>query len=661
MTAGTQETSFVYDAGGNRLIKRDPTGTTLYLPGTELQLDANGNVAKTTRYYAHPAGPVMVKVAVPGVAIKKSYLLADRNGTATTSVDTATKAVTRRKFTPFGEERGTAPSMWPDDKGYLGGTKDVSTGLTHLGAREYDPTLGRFISVDPKMDVAESQTMNPYAYGNNSPITFSDPSGEAFCIDEGCTKTYTPKPSTTPTTGGGDASDGSPAPTTVPPPPTKPTTTLSEDDVKKATNIKQKSKADVVLEIAVEVAKGIIGVDDIQACIGGDGWACASLAFDAAMPFAGRAKRVLKALETAWTMYNRWEDEVRWATNMLRRADDEAAALAKYTEDYAGWKKQADAAKAAAKKADEAAADAAKKADGDGGSPGGSCPIRNSFTPDTKVLLADGSAKAIKDLKPGDKVLATDEKTGETAGKDVAATIVGEGEKHLVRVTIDTDGAKGTETAPITATDGHPFWVLSLRKWVDAKDLKPGQWLRTSAGTHVQVSAVQAWTQTASVRNLTVADFHTYYVLAGTTSVLVHNTDCGPATEAARAKAVEYGEMSGRQRPGGAVEALVIKGHKPIVRTSDGGKGGSGRTLHATVQNILDSVPSAQRSDNHGGCGLPVCLTDALNQGLDPTGASAASFMIRSPSNKNYLQEMGPCDSCAFLVSHFKINFETKW
>ena len=32
------------------------------------------------------------------------------------------------------------------------------------------------------------------------------------------------------------------------------------------------------------------------------------------------------------------------------------------------------------------------------------------------------------------------------------------------------------------------------------------------------------------MHNLTVADFHTYYVLAGVTPVLVHNsTACGPA------------------------------------------------------------------------------------------------------------------------------------
>ncbi|MGW6391202.1 polymorphic toxin-type HINT domain-containing protein [Streptomyces sp. NPDC055103] len=523
VTAGTDETSYLYDAGGNRLIKREATGTTLYLPGTELKLDAAGNVAKTTRYYAHPAGPAMVKVAEGGT-IKKSYLLSDRNGTSTTSVDTATKTVTRRKYTPFGEDRGTAPSMWPDDKGYLGGTKD-STGLTHLNAREYDPTLGRFISVDPLMDIAESQTMNPYAYGNNSPITFSDPSGLASCDGAGdCRAPIQTEGKKSFAKAVDDYEKYQlPAKTNkTDPPPPPPNTSVSEDDVKKATVIYQKSKTDIILEIALEVAKGISGFDDIQACLGGDVWACGSLALDAAMPFAGKAKRTIKALEAAWKMYNRWEDEVRWAVSTLRRADDEAAAMAKYAEDYAAWQKRADAAKSAAKKADDVAADAAKKSDGGGA---GSCAIRNSFTPETKVLLADGTTKPIKDLKPGDKVLSTDEKTGETAGKDVAATIVGEGEKHLVRVTVDTDGTKGTATAPITATDGHPFWIPALNKWIDAKALKPGQWLRTSAGTDVQITAVQAWTQTAGVRNLTVADFHTYYVLAGATPVLVHN--CG--------------------------------------------------------------------------------------------------------------------------------------
>nr|WP_308340505.1 MULTISPECIES: Hint domain-containing homing endonuclease [unclassified Streptomyces] len=54
---------------------------------------------------------------------------------------------------------------------------------------------------------------------------------------------------------------------------------------------------------------------------------------------------------------------------------------------------------------------------------GGSCPINNSFTPGTKVLMADGSTKPIEDVKVGDKVKATDPKTGETRIETVTAEI----------------------------------------------------------------------------------------------------------------------------------------------------------------------------------------------------------------------------------------------
>ncbi|WP_432043785.1 Hint domain-containing protein [Streptomyces cadmiisoli] len=160
-----------------------------------------------------------------------------------------------------------------------------------------------------------------------------------------------------------------------------------------------------------------------------------------------------------------------------------------------------------------------------GGSSGSdSCSIANSFVPGTKVLMADGSTKPIEKVKGGDKVIATDDKTGETRVETVTAEIKGNGLKHLVTVTIDTDGKAGTSTAEVTATDGHPFWVPELGKWIDATDLTPGQWLRTGAGTLVQISAVKRWTSaSATVHNLTVSNAHTYYVLAGATPVLVHN------------------------------------------------------------------------------------------------------------------------------------------
>ncbi|MET8059541.1 RHS repeat-associated core domain-containing protein [Streptomyces microflavus] len=49
--------------------------------------------------------------------------------------------------------------------------------MTHLGAREYDPVLGRSVSVDPIIDFGDPAQMNAYSYAHNSPLTKSDPTG----------------------------------------------------------------------------------------------------------------------------------------------------------------------------------------------------------------------------------------------------------------------------------------------------------------------------------------------------------------------------------------------------------------------------------------------------------------------------------------------------
>lgn len=157
----------------------------------------------------------------------------------------------------------------------------------------------------------------------------------------------------------------------------------------------------------------------------------------------------------------------------------------------------------------------------------GSCARPNSFTGDTPVLMADGTRKPIKDINVGDTVIATDPETGNTEPRKVTALIKGDGNKQLVDITLDTDGSIGSKT--ITATDGHPFWVPQLHRWVKAGDLTAGQWLQTSSGTWVQIKAIRHRTQQASVYNLTVDGLHTYYV-GHDQAVLVHNAEpgCGP-------------------------------------------------------------------------------------------------------------------------------------
>ncbi|MEU3049640.1 RHS repeat-associated core domain-containing protein [Streptomyces sp. NPDC006984] len=636
-----KETEYVYDAGGNRLIRRDPNGTTLYLPGTEIQLDKAGDIAKGTRHYQHAAGPAMVRTAQGG-KVTTAYLLADHNGTATTAVDATTGAVTRRKFTPFGEQRGEKPSMWPGEQGFVGGTMDESTGLTHLGAREYDPALGRFISVDPKMDMAESQTMNPYAYANNSPVTFSDPSGEFWgAILKFMRQAIAAYKKAQSLSGG------------TPPAPSKPTPTVSKKDVERARWLKKQSKMDMVIHVAKEAVKEASGYNDIVDCINGNVGTCAMLAVEAALPFAGKAKRLLKALDKAWSAYRKWEDEVRWAAGIIRRADIDAKAMAKYTEDMADWRKQADAAKAAKKaKADDVEATAAKKADsndgggggdgsrGDTGGAGESCRV-NSFTPGTEVLMADGSTKPIEDVKPGDEVVVKDPETGEKTVRKVTAQIIGKGAKNLVEITLDSDGAEGGRTAKATATDGHPFWVPELGEWVKATDLRPGAWLETGAGTRVQITAVERWTQQATVHNLTVADIHTYYVVAGATPVLVHN--CGEADDDLLDFADEALSMSPESRPNVATKITSADGeHVRFAYATDTRSGAMPPQTARAVAN----------SGHHGGCGEVGCAIQFESAEIPLEGATFQSVKIGGGGRGNSFpiedhgELIAPCPAC---------------
>ena len=59
--------------------------------------------------------------------------------------------------------------------GFAGGIYDQDTGLVKFGARDYDPETGRWISKDP---IRFDGGINLYAYANNDPVNYTDPTGE---------------------------------------------------------------------------------------------------------------------------------------------------------------------------------------------------------------------------------------------------------------------------------------------------------------------------------------------------------------------------------------------------------------------------------------------------------------------------------------------------
>ena len=191
----------------------------------------------------------------------------------------------------------------------------------------------------------------------------------------------------------------------------------------------------------------------------------------------------------------------------------------------------------------------------------------NSFTGDTRVLMADGSVKPISQVAIGDEVLAGDPQTGRTAARRVTDVIVGEGDKDLVDLTVGG--------AALTATAGHPIWDDGDRRWEQAAELVAGDRLRTPAGRDVTVDGARPGPGYLDVYNLTVDDLHTYYVLADDTPIFVHNAACGlPAGDKELrqqvSKVVNYYDKTGRTPPG--VMRGKMRGYERGVYTNEYGR-----------------------------------------------------------------------------------------
>ena len=190
---GADTSSMIYDAGGQRLVRRDGVEVTVFLPHTEVVWDARHTVTDdvdATRYVSH-AGQVVATVSGTDPADWVYHAVDHHGTTATHTVNAFTGVHQVRRMDPYGNPRGTAPPAWPGQQGYVGGVHDP-TGLIHIGARPYDPIIGRFATVDPILNVADDQQINGYSYAHANPITYTDPTGLLAsmngvpCIDGDC-------------------------------------------------------------------------------------------------------------------------------------------------------------------------------------------------------------------------------------------------------------------------------------------------------------------------------------------------------------------------------------------------------------------------------------------------------------------------------------------
>ncbi|WP_058032900.1 RHS repeat-associated core domain-containing protein [Wenjunlia vitaminophila] len=491
-------TSYVYDADGNRLIGRTDTETTLYLGATEITLAKGSSTPKVTRYI--DLGNGLQAIQTDDGAL--SFVVGDHHGTGQLAIATdASLTMQQRRTEPFGRPRGQAPVAWPGTKGFVGGTTDSTTGLTHLGAREYDPATGRFISVDPVMDPANPQQLNGYAYANNNPATYSDPTGLLFGGLIDAAKSVAGKVGDKAKQGGG----------------------WVKRQWGRATGASGSFMHGFIhgtYESATKILKGYY-------ILTGQGQKAREMEAGEQSPFPNGYNIPKKMLGEPRedTIFRVGEVVAEFFFPFL---PSPGGAMAKgSTKAPKVWKLLLKAlgkasSKTPGKTVPKAPANIPARIQ-----PSVANTCFHSFLPGTDVLLADGSSTNIEDVEPGDKVTVTDPTTGTTTTRPVAGTITTEDDKHFVDLTITTpDG-----TTTLTSTTTHPFWVQAQSTWIEAGDLTPGTHLTTPTGDPAVLTATHTHHKQQRTHDLTIRDIHTYYVLAGATPVLVHNCGPGVATE----------------------------------------------------------------------------------------------------------------------------------
>ncbi|WP_259464600.1 polymorphic toxin-type HINT domain-containing protein [Streptomyces sp. TLI_171] len=507
-TGTSGDTSYVYDASGNQLIRRTPGKVTLNIGTDEVTLDTASHTLSDTRYYSAPGGLTVTRTTAPGGG-KLYYQAADAHGTGGVQFEAATLNSVRRPTDPFGNARGTQPgtNVWAGDKGFVGGTIE-GTGFTNLGARQYDPKTGRFLSVDPIFAEGDPQSWNGYAYANNDPVNGSDPNGTCRVEEDGMCHGVNPPPSAGGGTGGGGgggtggSGDGGKSQAT--------NDALRQKQAADEALAKAKRQREELISKIVDVVGDLIGFNDARDCFTkGDVMGCINTALNF-VPWS----KVFKAVKVGIKAFKLWREgekaytAIRGAERVAKDAE-EALSIARKTE------KEAAEAEAQAAKAAE---DAKPPVDEPSSSPG--C---HSFLPGTPVELADGTSKPIDQLQEGDQVTTTDPQTGVTRPKPVVATITTPDDLDFTDLTLRTDGTADSTT--LTTTWHHPFWDTTTKRWTEAHDLAPGDHVQSLDGSTITVTEVRNYHRTGVTHDLTVADVHTYYVKSGGTSLLVHNCE----------------------------------------------------------------------------------------------------------------------------------------
>ncbi|MFF4630145.1 ricin-type beta-trefoil lectin domain protein [Streptomyces griseorubiginosus] len=608
----TNTSKYLYDAQGGLLEQTaavDGTDKTrvLYLFGGAEQITLNVSAKTWTglRNITGPDGTTVTRSSTGSV----SYQVPNGQGTAVTAVDASTLAVTRRSFDPYGNPRGTKPGSWvsaDENHGFLGRPTDPVTGLDLLGARDYDPVLGRFLTPDPVFETGDPNQMGGYTYAGDNPASGSDPSGlmlapmdgggggcDAKCAAANDKAYYASTSSSSGTkkhsSGGCSGFFG-----------------CASHYFKKALPVAEKvatvvAVVAVVVVVVVAVAACTETVVAAPACL-----MAAGEAVGAVGGLAGGADCMAMGCGGGESLGGEEADSPPAAGGTGDGGGAPKASADAAPHDSGSGSGDAAAASGAGRESTKASAGSnaatPKKADSQGeaaasskaaaapddpstGNSGTTARPQCSFSPDTPVLMEGGKTKAIGKIRTGDKVESADPDTGKHRGTRTVQHIWINHDKDLLDVTVrDKDG----HTATLHTTANHPFWDDSSHSWKQAGALHHGDALNTADDGHAYVVATHVTPGTANRWNLTVHELHTYYVMAGGTPILVHNVDLCDLNAGETSNTTHWAHATIHDADGAIVHEFDIRSGNQTPSEKSMGRGGE--TLSHTENRIARMI-----------------------------------------------------------------------
>jgi RHS repeat-associated protein len=631
---GTATVDYDHDALG-RVVQRTQTGaaagngtTTYGYPGAGTDPTSTSTGAATTALVYDPAGTLLAAKNTTG---QVSHAFTNTRGDLVGwRAQSNGKFTTTTLYDPFGNPTsqpgtGTGPGA-EINLGWQGDLTDPLTGLVDMNARAYQPTTGTFTSADTwPGNPGQPVTLNRFLYGNASPPDFTDPTGHwsvagaASAIVQGISNGLSSAWSTISNLAGGAWTSVSTyaqrqfqsfqqgftwraaAENILLPSPFVKWAANQvglgefvasyETAVRSALDYLEHHPLDIHTTLDVvglapgvgEIADGINGLIYLSA---GD-VANAMISFAAMIPLVGSfatagrlARHGDELVGGAKALTRNASDAIGNAGTLARRANTPttAATTARRVDNVAD-------AGTTARRIDTSPNTAGRRAND-----GASCTNFRSFGGNTRVLMADGTHKKIKNIRPGDRVLATNPSTAKQTPRRVTATWVHDDDLAVATV---------AGTRVVTTTD-HPFYNARTGRFQPIERFGDRARVLTADGTTRHTGRLEVLkTHRGKAYNLTVAHDHTYHV--STANILVHNTNdatgagCGPS--AANTGAELRGEFSiidwsgyptvgGVPRPAGPFRLLEGEEYSAARSAANA----ANRQLHTDAEGLLKGL-----------------------------------------------------------------------